>query len=758
MTWNLNDLFNNNNKTCLILLNCPINNWDLFNRLWSTASLKICLDGGANRLLEASRKHSNPSNYFPDYIIGDFDSITEESRSFYNNDVTLIKDEDEYSTDYMKSFKLIPLDHSVVTFGGLSGRIDQTIHTLYYTRKEQVKRDLPICIVSENNVAISLSPGHHTIQLKTDTFGKCCGVLPIGTKSAKITTKGLKWDLGGPGLEETGFDSMISTSNHLDSETIEIETDEYIYFNVEFKNDFLSQCPINNVILYQDRAQIDRNLQVDVTHGQNSVTLKNLTNAIDRDSLKVTTTTSDLLLFDVIFHPSTSKRREPEELVKARNAHRLLVIEKDVLLHEIETLNNFGTTINTSQTADPAKTLENYLNILPGRSLNAHTKLLDVETQMEVVQEQIHDLEQEYYRCQSGADSSVEIIFSVQSTGLVMLNLSYMVNDASWSPLYDVRASTDGTMEIDYRAQVWQSTGEDWDAVSLILSTSTPSVGSEIPTLIPSKVQIKPPPQPRGPQMRMLSKAAMSDASAVPEAALFCANVSVQNHTLSSSFTIDGRTTVASDNKEHKVSIRKLTLDSTMKWICVPTQSERAYLQSVVTNDSDAPLLHGDALVFLDGSFVSRSVVPEAAPGASFDLSLGVDKHIKVSTHHQKDHYNGIVSKGILERFNTDARTQSRTKSATFTIHNTKQNKASNMNVVVRSQIPVSVDERVKVVIKEPSQLADTDSQPDPSTKAEWIDKFDGTFSWSFELGANQSKDLQIDYDLEWPEDAQILL
>lgn len=269
--WNLSNLFDDTHK-CLIILNCPIQHWNLFKQIWDaggfrapcydfnsskSASIRICVDGGANRLLEAASAHADPLQYTPNILVGDFDSLTTSTKDFYAKlNVDIFHDPDQYSTDYMKAFKHVPVDymvsrcvsaenhplktHQAVTFGGLSGRLDQTVHTLSYTRSEQKKRDKAVYIVSENNIAWSMCPGTHHVRADIDKFGECCGILPIATKWAKVSTKGLEWDLGGPGLEVTGFDGMISSSNHLNKDVVEVSTDEFIYFNVEIRDSLLS--------------------------------------------------------------------------------------------------------------------------------------------------------------------------------------------------------------------------------------------------------------------------------------------------------------------------------------------------------------------------------------------------------------------------------------------------------------------------------------------------------------------------------------
>ena len=48
-----------------------------------------------------------------------------------------------------------------------------------------------------------------------------------------------------------------------------------------------------------------------------------------------------------------------------------------------------------------------------------------------------------------------------------------------------------------------------------------------------------------------------------------------------------------------------------------------ALFQAKVRNASEYTLLLGNGSVYVDGSFISRSVVPAVSPGESFDCSLG---------------------------------------------------------------------------------------------------------------------------------------
>jgi len=74
----------------------------------------------------------------------------------------------------------------------------------------------------------------------------------------------------------------------------------------------------------------------------------------------------------------------------------------------------------------------------------------------------------------------------VQQSGVVKLESSYLVNDASWYPVYDARVSPDSKeLEFTYYGLVRQSTGEDWNDIKLTLSTAQPIDAQSLPELMP---------------------------------------------------------------------------------------------------------------------------------------------------------------------------------------------------------------------------------------------------------------------------------
>jgi uncharacterized protein (TIGR02231 family) len=70
----------------------------------------------------------------------------------------------------------------------------------------------------------------------------------------------------------------------------------------------------------------------------------------------------------------------------------------------------------------------------------------------------------------------------VAKSGNASLNLQYMVSNAGWEPIYDIRInSKNKTAKILQNAFVWQNTLEDWDNVELVLSNQRSELKPTIP-------------------------------------------------------------------------------------------------------------------------------------------------------------------------------------------------------------------------------------------------------------------------------------
>ncbi|KAI2794193.1 hypothetical protein POX_a00783 [Penicillium oxalicum] len=192
----------------LLMLNQPINE-KAFAVLSQHASYIVCADGGANRLYDMMKAQGKEFTQLPDKIIGDLDSIRPAVRQHYEDlNVSVVKDPDQYSTDFTKCLKYLNSQASeiikkspqhqkisdsqgntstngpasiprleILILGGLGGRVDQAfsqIHHLYMMTQTQRQlkdgslEESPgaggnLYLISEESISFVLHEGKNTI-------------------------------------------------------------------------------------------------------------------------------------------------------------------------------------------------------------------------------------------------------------------------------------------------------------------------------------------------------------------------------------------------------------------------------------------------------------------------------------------------------------------------------------------------------------------------------------------------------------------
>ncbi|KAF9236264.1 thiamine pyrophosphokinase [Melanogaster broomeanus] len=230
----------------LIILNQPFS-LHLLETLWAASTWRCCADGGGNRLYDlvgdaqTEDKQHLRNLYFPDLIKGDLDSLRQDVREYYSSKgVPVLHDTDQDSTDFMKCVKALEdkeategHKYELLILGGLSGRLDQTVHTLAYLHKLRRTRTR-VYTVTDDNIAWVLDEGQHRIRIDHEILGPTCGLLPVGVESTTLSTCGLRWNLD---ERESSFDGLVSTSNHLLPEEpfVTIKTSRPIWWCAELR-------------------------------------------------------------------------------------------------------------------------------------------------------------------------------------------------------------------------------------------------------------------------------------------------------------------------------------------------------------------------------------------------------------------------------------------------------------------------------------------------------------------------------------------
>ncbi|KAI0323766.1 hypothetical protein GY45DRAFT_1376088 [Cubamyces sp. BRFM 1775] len=105
----------------------------------------------------------------------------------------------------------------------------------------------------------------------------------------------------------------------------------------------------------------------------------------------------------------------------------------------------------------------------------------------------------------------------------------------------------------------------------------------------------------------------------------------VNRNALSVVYRVQGTVSLSSNGEEHRLTIVTLDFKAKLKYMCVPRRSPTVYIIAKVKNTSEFDLLSGPANVFMNDSYVTKTVIPFITTTESFSCVLGVDSSLKVS-------------------------------------------------------------------------------------------------------------------------------
>jgi len=500
---------------------------------------------------------------------------------------------------------------------------------------------------------------------------------------------------------------------------------------------------VHTVTVYGDRAEVVRHLTATIEAGDHTLTFENLPGATDLSSVRVDGKGA-FTLIDIRGERIQTKEVADERVLKLTKelealraqltdltlADNRITQRKAALEKVLGRLTSVGKESANAE-MDPSKwaaylqyhvdTLAKLDQEILANGVNRNSLTLDLDR----VQRELNELNAQRFKFRNVARVRIE----AKQAGPIELDLAYVVRGPSWNPLYDIRADTKAkTVQVNYHAEVRQSTGEDWKGVALKLSTAQPNLGGREPQMSPWFIhRFVPPPvvvtggvvlesaskldrADRGSSERNRFSALSASAPAPAAAAMDFSYARVNTGGTAATFSIPRAYDVPSDNKPAKVAIASESFPSEFRHTCVPKLSPHVYLKAKAINKSDFPFIAGPTAVFLDGAFVANANLDLVAPGQEFWTYLGADQSVKVDLKDlgKVEELSGIFGK----------KTARTVVSKVFKVTN---GKATDVQLSIRDQVPSSNHEEIKVVYEEPKYEKDTDGfKVDQSKFVEW--------------------------------------
>lgn len=200
---------------------------------------------------------------------------------------------------------------------------------------------------------------------------------------------------------------------------------------------------------------------------------------------------------------------------------------------------------------------------------------------------------------------------------------------------------------------------------------------------------------------------------------------------LSTTFELNTKNTIPSDNSPHKVTIAMNTLPIEFSYTAIPKILPKVYLKGKVVNNNEYPLLEGEINIFIDNDFVNRTYMTTIVATDTFEIALGIDESIKCEKI-LKNRF--IESKGLFGG--------SRSVTYDFEIKVTN-NRKTEESISILDQLPVAMNEKIKIELITPSEKEVRFNQ-------------NNELVWQLKLNPGETKIVPFKFTIEFPNNVNV--
>ncbi len=504
---------------------------------------------------------------------------------------------------------------------------------------------------------------------------------------------------------------------------------------------------ITNVTVFLNRAQVTRMVKTKLEPGKTTVVFPALAAQLDQRSIQVRGSGKFTILgiaHQLNYGKEFSSPRTKVLTDSIEWLQQQIAIEqsqKEVLAKEEQMLlsnQKIGGT-NQNLTAAELKAMADFfrgrLNDIISQRSKIDNTIRKMSEQLRKVQLQLKEINDVH----SKHTSEIHVNISADVETAAEFEVTYAVSNAGWTPVYDLRAiDTKNPVQLNYKANVFQSTGEEWKNVKLTLSTANPSLGGVKPELSTLFVDILNPvvrtvryaEKKRAVAAAPASVSMDVEAGEVLEEAETSAEYTTTVQTsLSTEFQISLPYTVASASKPTLVDIGSHSLKADYLYSVVPKLDKDAFLMARVTGWEEYNLLPGEANVFFEGTFVAKTFIDPENIQDTLAVSLGRDRRVVVQREKIKD-YSSRKTIGSNQR-----------DSYGYTI-SVRNAKSEDIKVVIEDQIPVSKNSQVEVTLLD---------QGGATYQKEY-----GKLRWEISMKPQESKKMEYKFEVKYPKDKRI--
>lgn len=260
----------------------------------------------------------------------------------------------------------------------------------------------------------------------------------------------------------------------------------------------IPESKIQKVIVFLKGAQVERTSSVSIPAGVSILRFQGLSPEIDEQSIQVKGT-GDFTILSVNRQTNYVKGQKANEEInqlqsraESLKEERELKENSNTILKKEEEMLAANQSIGSAGSGLDLEKLKRALDFQKARLTENKLKQLsnvrsikELNLELQKVENQIGEIKGK----SKSNTSNIEVKVSSKTASNGSFKITYLIDNAAWYPTYDLRSSDiNKPVELIYRANISQRSGEDWKNARLVLSSGDPSRGGNKPTLRPFEI------------------------------------------------------------------------------------------------------------------------------------------------------------------------------------------------------------------------------------------------------------------------------
>jgi uncharacterized protein (TIGR02231 family) len=516
------------------------------------------------------------------------------------------------------------------------------------------------------------------------------------------------------------------------------------------------QSKVAEVVVFSSGAQVVHTTSTNLKNGENIIRVVGLPANIDPNSIQVKgnnaytimSTKHQVVYGEDMTSPRVKQLQDSLEEIQFKvaeiNVQRDLIQQEKTLLLANYSIKGANSVITAEDITEVADMVKERLKSSGYKLIELNAKESQLQRTIQAIQQRLNDIQAN----SANNPSVLDLVLLAKADAKADIRFSYFIPDAGWTPVYDLRAEDiSSPIDFSYKAQVFQSSGLDWEDVKLTISTGNPSVAGNLPAMNPWWLYMYDPAviNKKNEDRKFKYRRDDFEQSQAPAAAQqqwsgevgsvlelslangFATSASytwTNNNTVNTEFVISVPYDIPSDNQPVEVVMQHESFKAEYRYMCVPKLDQSAYLMASMTNWAQYGLMPGTSNIYFKGTYVGQGFIDPALANDTLQVNMGRDNAV-------------VVRKDMIKDFCKNGNWAGKkwvTKSYKISV---KNQKTVPIKIEILDQLPKSNNSDIEVVPEEVSGAK--------------VNEENGELKWVIDLNAGQSEERIMRFTVKYP-------